>query len=153
MDFGAIFKWGTDKLIEGYEYITDGEFIDDIGDWWESESAEKAVTDVAVSTAKGFLGVDTPERSGRIDPTKVKYSRSQVGTQRAQATPVRQPSLRDMGYTDRAVAYGKRALNSQNRFIQDGFNIIRPNINLSDQTITLSQAQLPAKNLRTKYNA
>lgn len=147
LDFGKILEWGVNKIESGYDYVVSGEIFDDAGDrieqWWEGEGGDKVIS----AGVTGMLGLDEQGK-----PREAPVTRANVRSRVQPAIPQQAgPSLADMGYTNRAIQSGQRALNSQNRYIQDALNMVRPNISLGQPTISLSSASLPQKRIGTKY--
>lgn len=141
------FEWGLGKLESGYEYVSSGEIFTDAWeraeDWWEGEGGDKVIT----AGVTGMLGLD--EQGRQRQPYKApEFKRSRVQPAVAQ---MGQPTMQDMGYTPRALEYGQRAVNSNNRYIQDALNMVRPTIQLGQQTVDLASATLPQQKIGAKY--
>lgn len=145
--FSTALEWGVSKLEAGYTYVTSGDIFDDAGErieqWWEGEGGDKVIS----AGVTGMLGLDEQGR-----PREAPVVKANVRSRVQPAIPQQAgPTLADMGYTSRAIQGGQRALNSQNRYIQDALNMVRPNITLTQPTVGLASATLPQQRISTKY--
>lgn len=148
LDFGKIFEWGLNKLESGYDYVVSGDIFDDAGErieqWWEGEEGDKLIS----AGVTGMIGLDDQGRQKEAPFSPRMNVRSRVQPAIPQQAG---PTLADMGYTNRAIQGGQRALNSQNRYIQDALNMVRPNMALGQPTVDLASATLPQQKIGTKY--